>query len=282
MNLTENLYEKRAHGTKFFPFEILSFRIDHSYYILPHWHNEVEILYVVSGKITVTANSVTEEVSSDSFVFINPAEIHSITVSEYTEYFAIIFSADFVSSSSYDVIESKYVTPLKNHSLKFTNFLPVAPPIKLILDEMIDNFYKKASFFEFNMKTGIFSVISQILPYTQETDKTTLKKQKQLSDILSYISNHYCEKILLSDIADAFYMSDKYFSRFFKKNYGISFVDYLNQYRVTEAARLLNETDYRISQVASMCGFDNFSYFSKTFKKFTGKLPKEIRMINHS
>ena len=70
-------------------------------------------------------------------------------------------------------------------------------------------------------------------------------------------------------------MSESYFRRIFLKNYGISPIKYINNLKIERAKELLTSGLYTVSDVAELSGFHDESYFSREFKKHSGKTPKE-------
>ena len=99
--------------------------------------------------------------------------------------------------------------------------------------------------------------------------------------ILSYIDENYKEAISITDIASYCGFSESHFMRFFKNTMGVSFVSYLNDFRLNVAARLLSSNDESILSVAENCGFFNLSYFNRMFKKKYGVTPGKYR-DNHN
>ncbi|MBS5388643.1 MAG: helix-turn-helix transcriptional regulator [Clostridiales bacterium] len=92
-----------------------------------------------------------------------------------------------------------------------------------------------------------------------------------------YIAEHYSEDISLSDAAKIVNLSPVYLSRLFKKEEGINFLDYLNQYRIDISKNLLKDVKHNILETASLSGFGSTKYFSKIFKKTVGITPSEYR-----
>ena len=92
-----------------------------------------------------------------------------------------------------------------------------------------------------------------------------------------YIREHYKEEISLTSAADKVHISPVYLSRLFKKEEGINFLDYLNQYRIDAAKKLLKDVKYNVIEVSEEAGFKNTRYFSKIFKKHVGITPSEYR-----
>ena len=91
------------------------------------------------------------------------------------------------------------------------------------------------------------------------------------------MENHYPEKITIAEIADIVDFSESHFMRYFKETMGTSFVDYLNEYRLTMSARLLQSSESSILNIAAEVGFENVSYFNRAFKKKYGITPSEYR-----
>lgn len=92
-----------------------------------------------------------------------------------------------------------------------------------------------------------------------------------------YIRDHYQEDISLSMLAELANISPVYLSRLFKKEEGINFLDYLNQYRIEEAKKLLRDIRFNVIEVAELSGFRNTKYFSRIFKRAVGITPSEYR-----
>lgn len=92
-----------------------------------------------------------------------------------------------------------------------------------------------------------------------------------------YISKHFNEPLTLEDVAVQVHLHPSYFSTLFKQSTGSSFKEYLNMVRIEESKRLLANTDFSIIDIAIAIGFEDQSYFSKVFKKYTGLTPKQFR-----
>ncbi len=106
-------------------------------------------------------------------------------------------------------------------------------------------------------------------------------KSRRIAKICNYISANYMEQIKLSDIASEVSMSDSALSHFFKKRTNRNIVDYINDVRIGNAARMLFETTHSVNEVAFLCGFNNISNFNRIFKKSKGKTPTEYRESIH-
>lgn len=103
------------------------------------------------------------------------------------------------------------------------------------------------------------------------------KNSELMKKALSYISRNFASPITLDDVAKQVHLNPAYFSSIFKQSIGSSFKEYLNMVRIEESKRLLANTDYSVIDIAVATGFEDQSYFSKVFKKYTGLTPKQYR-----
>lgn len=99
---------------------------------------------------------------------------------------------------------------------------------------------------------------------------------------MNYISAHYREAITSCDVAKVLFMNESYFCRLFRKNFGITFSNYMLSYRIEKAKNVLEYTEFPISEIAASVGFSDFSYFSKVFKELCGVSPSRYRKIHTS
>ncbi len=110
--------------------------------------------------------------------------------------------------------------------------------------------------------------------YKQTYDE---RGNKKMTDVYTYIRENYFKQISLEQIAKIAEMSPISFSRFFKKNCGAGFVEYLNRVRTNKACYLLRETEYQVQDIAVECGFESISNFNKQFRKTEGLSPRDYR-----
>ena len=107
-------------------------------------------------------------------------------------------------------------------------------------------------------------------------NRFSLKEQKRMRTIYAYIDEHYQGKITVNEIASLCNLSKPAFCRYFKKATGNSFVAFLNQYRISQAKRLLL-MGRNITETCFDCGFESLSYFNRIFKKVTLENPSEFK-----
>lgn len=103
------------------------------------------------------------------------------------------------------------------------------------------------------------------------------KNNEIIKKAMVYISQNFHSNITLEDVANHVHLHPSYFSTMFKQSIGSSFKEYINMVRIEESKRLLTNTDFSIIDIAIAIGFEDQSYFSKVFKKYTGLTPKQFR-----
>lgn len=107
--------------------------------------------------------------------------------------------------------------------------------------------------------------------------KSQGKQQDLIKKSAKYLAEHFAEPLNLELVANEVHLSPSYFSTLFKESTGSSFKEYLNKIRIEESKTLLSNTDYSILDIATAVGFEDQSYFSKVFRRFTGYTPKQYR-----
>ncbi|HEY8464018.1 MAG TPA: response regulator [Bacillota bacterium] len=108
---------------------------------------------------------------------------------------------------------------------------------------------------------------------TNDTDGKT----DYIARAIQYIHNHYTEDLAIKDVADFLHLSEGYLSKLFKNETGYTFVDYLTNYRMKKACKLLTVPTVKIYEIAEQVGYKDQRYFSMLFKKVTGMTPKEFK-----
>ena len=99
---------------------------------------------------------------------------------------------------------------------------------------------------------------------------------KQLTAMLTYIAQHYAEKLSLTVLSEHFLLSQSYIARLFKKELGQKPSEYINGVRISIAKTMLTETNLNITEIAEKTGFASVYYFSKVFKQITGHAPSSL------
>ena len=153
-----------------------------------------------------------------------------------------------------------------------------------IVADLLPNLYKMFHAGEDYYETCLHLALGVMLMTRQmivERDKIlTTKEIKQkwlMQQITDYINQHYTEPLTLKQISDEVYISENYLSHLFKREAGLSPMQYMMQRRMGEAQSLLVETSLQIAEISDKLGFSSDAHFSKMFKKYVGTTPKDYR-----
>jgi YesN/AraC family two-component response regulator len=149
--------------------------------------------------------------------------------------------------------------------------------ISIIVITAYDYFEYAQSALRFGAKDILLKPIDRKL-FTESIEAVIgfkLTDNSLFNQIVEYIHQRYGEEIVLKDCAAMFHTSPQHISRLFKKYMDMSFINYVNQYRINQAKILFSETNLSIKEVADRVGYNNLNYFYKNFKGKLGMTPKE-------
>lgn len=112
---------------------------------------------------------------------------------------------------------------------------------------------------------------------TMEQEKRYGKERDVEQEVKKYVREHMVDNITVTDMAHELHFHPKYLMRIFKSKTGLSITEYISQARVTTAKKILQETNLPVKVVADMVGYEDYTYFTRVFKKLTGKSPSDYR-----
>ncbi len=284
----ENTQELKSHGQGSFPFNIYLCSIPLDFTEVPlHWHNDMEIIYIKKGRGRIAVNLAPFQAAAGDIVIVPPGQLHSIEQLEHDsmEYENIIFQLSMLIAAQNDHCSEQFLQPLIQGQLLFPNYFspdsPLYPALSSCLDAIDEICKTFPKGYQLAVKGQLFLffyalVSSGELPLPLRNNKSL----DRLKEILKYVETRYCEKISISEAAGICGFSESHFMKFFRSNMGISFTAYLNDYRLTMAARMLLSSSDSIAAIAGETGFDNLSYFNRLFKKKYGCTPFHFRSKN--
>lgn len=281
----ENYQEKKDHVDATFPYNtyLCSIPLDFTHVPL-HWHDEMEIIYIKKGHGYVTVDFKQYKVSGSTIVLILPGQLHSIEQYDdlSMEYENIIFNVNMLLPRTEDTSSTEFLRPFLSGQISVPSVFSIVSDYYNDLSACVDacdeicktkpvgyDLFIKAKLYEF------FFILSNRCRNDKNPRKA--KSLEKMKIIFKYIENNYMHKISIAEVAAAVEFSESHFMRYFKENMGTSFVDYLREYRLDMAARLLLVSDATIISIAGEVGFDNLSYFNRAFKQKYGVTPRAYR-----
>lgn len=284
------LREDLQRGTKLFPFQhYRNQNITGTLFIPYHWHPEIEIIYCINGTLELLLDGKEYHMAQGDICFANSGQLHQVTSHEKgTVYYSYVFPLSSLDFLLPDDSQNLCLTPLKTNR-RFPEQLSAALPcyaeIEAQIREIISINESKTPGFQLQTKAALYKIIALLYQEGQflsaNTKETPLSsKSEDLRSLLLYLQNHCQERIYLEDAAGLLHMSPKYFCTYFKATFGTGFIDYVNRLRIERACHLLTASALSVMEIGFECGFENFSYFIKLFKKHTGQTPRSYRQLN--
>ncbi len=282
----ETTQELKTHGNSNFPFNIYPCSIPLDFTGVPlHWHNDMEIIYVKKGRGTVLADLRPYQVRAGDLVFITPGSLHGLE--QYRdctmEYENILFQLSLLMTSVNDLCSEQFFQPLLHGRLALPVLLSAEAPFYSEAVRCLDELDKLSGSNEPTRILGIkgklfelFSLLFQNCPQAAPP-RCPSKSLETIKLLFKHVETHYQEKLTISNMADLCGFSDSHFMKFFKQHMGISFIEYLNDYRLMMAARMLRASTDTIAAISEEIGFENLSYFNRLFKRKYGMTPSCYR-----
>lgn len=288
MNLSdyESYQEKKTHFDASFPYNTYLCCIPQDFLSVPlHWHQEMEIIYIKKGIGTVSVDLSTALVKEGDIILLAPGQLHGISQYENVrlEYENILFDLTMLLSKSNDSSSLGFLAPLQHSNILAKNiYTPRDQRYSAIAgcldhaDEICKTFPHA---YQLAIKSCLYALFYEIFAGQQEMSASNvqLASLEKLKMILKYVETHFQEKITIEQIAGFCDYSPSHFMKYFKNAMGMSFITYLNDYRLTMAARLLLASDSTILSVSQEVGFENLSHFNRSFKKKFAQTPGAYR-----
>ncbi len=250
-----------------------------------HYHAEIEIMYINSGSGTRFIGNNMSLFKNGDLVIIGPYLPHSGSVDRYTNNIGqtlIYFTKDLFSSEFYNLPETRHLKELIQLSHQG---IAIRGDEKQIIGRKITELYELKGIEKLLSLIEILNDIHQcdnkilLNKPSKKNAYPKVSKEARISRIYNYIQENYTESISIADVSNIVGMTDSAFCRYFKKYSGQTFTNYLKEYRVMNANRLIRESDYSISDIAYKSGFNNLSYFHRTFKESVGRSPLAQKRI---
>ncbi|UQZ34942.1 AraC family transcriptional regulator [Paenibacillus sp. PK3_47] len=283
------LKEDRVHGDVMFPLAAYEIELPAGTHVLDtHWHEEAEFFMLLEGEITFQVDTDYFPLKTGEAVFIESGDIHAAYVLKESpcRFCALVFHPDLLASAQYDTIQQTVILPLQEKRQSFPRHItPDIPWQKELLghlERMMQAYDHKMPGFESFMKGTLLIMLSMIAAPGRAVNHTQSEgadstKINRLKKVILYIQDNYREPIRTRDLSELIPMSEGQFCRFFKTMTRKTPVDYINSYRIRQAADLLQQSERKISDIALEVGFDNVSYFIKVFRKAMKCSPSEFR-----
>jgi AraC-like DNA-binding protein len=246
-----------------------------------HWHEALEFGYVQAGSVKVSTAEQTQEFSKGEGFFINSNVLTAMTDTGGCFIDSHLFHPVFLSGHFKSVYETKYLNPvIQNRNLDLLPIRGQTQPQKQLLQKLrqLSGLQGRANV-EFQTRNLLSEIWLLLLEELSQTKIETVpsKNQDRMLTMLSFIQENFAEKLTLTQIAEAGSVSTRECLRCFRASINQSPMEYLLEYRVRAAEKLLEATELSVTEVAMRTGWGSGSYFTKMFRRICGKTPNAYR-----
>ena len=288
--------ERAEHGDVLMPIRRYRCIVPNTYQDLSlHWHEEAEIGWIQEGEIDYDINFESFRVRKGDLLLIAPHILHAAhavpgkrMVSE-----SLVFHLDMLGYQTPDACTIRCISPLQNGKYRFVPVVHSGQPgygeLVACMEELLGCMQPREDAVpkaeepaeELYRKELLFRLFRLLYRYgyvvKNESGREDFAAEEKMKQVLTFIRSHYAEALTVGQLAGLCHFSETYFMSFFKRFAGMTCVEYINHYRLSQAARTLVQTDRPVTEAALENGFRNISYFNRQFRRQYGTTPREYR-----
>lgn len=244
-----------------------------------HWHPAIELIFILNGNAKIMIEGKHYPVVPGEFIVIDSNLVHNFHYERESMMVVLHYSRNSMGN---------FVPELDEYTIQCTKGtmrkeqLEVYLRVCDLLKELPPLYIKQPMGYKLKSHAIAINIFYELINSFGEKKNVPQKSEKndvleRLGEITEYIELHHAEAISLENISSHFYLSREYFSRFFKKNMGVTFTQYLNQVRMMYIYQEICNTQTGIMELAERHGFTNYKLFNRMFHEIYGCSPREVR-----
>ena len=237
-----------------------------NFYWPPHFHRSLELVYLFQGSLTAVIDGQTTVLEPGDFLLCLSNQVHTYTVSSDSRYWIGVFSGDYVP---------EFETTVKGKVGKTCRFRCDDTILAFLEKHILLGGRSPIPPFH-RLSAGLNLLCGEYLQAVELVERDN-SEYSLMNDICDYISSNFREKLTLKDVAVALGYDYYYFSRLFRRIFGIRFVDYLNACRCNAAMDALGSTNKTVTDIGLDSGFQSVRTFHDVFLKSVGISPAQYR-----
>ena len=240
-------------------------------YFPAHWHESLELHYILTGESVIYINQSPVIAKEGDLVICNSNELHQGFCSAAPmESCRLLFSLEDLSPE------------MDNRGYVFQNHIQKDEVIKQLFLDLCREEANQAP----GYKQACKAIVTQLMVHlcrnyvvqtlSREDTRRQKKNRERCNRLITFIEANYANPIANQDMADLVHLSKDRFEHFFRENFGLSALQYIQNYRMKMAKKLIKEGNIPISKVAEMVGFADYNYFGRTFRNHYGCTPTQM------
>ncbi len=271
------LNEKTQRGSSDFPIQFYGLTQTHPRYEMPlHWHKEFELIRVCSGKFHLFLQNTEFVMTPGDIALVSSGTLHRGTP-EDCMYECVVFDLNMLRRYPGDKV-STLLSAIKNGEVSATGWYSNASKdFCTIVHNLFDCLKQETDYYEFSVYGLLYKLFGALYQenkiQTASASRFHNRKADTMRLLLNWIDVHFREPITLNQLAQIADVNEKYLCHLFKDFTDHTPIDYINHLRVEQALREIQENHLSVTDAAYESGFNDLSYFSRTFKKYKGHSP---------
>lgn len=272
-----SLYENKRRGTFDFPIELYSLTSTSPRYQMPfHWHLEYELILISSGSFELYLDGKTFLMKGGECAWVGSGVIHGGFPCDCI-YECVVFDLGTLLHNTPVCIKS--ASSFLSDENEYTGVFPTDSIQASLSGQLMAAMREEQKGYEWTTVGLMWQLMGSLIGSKSSSPAPSPNRSRilQMKKVLTYIRDHYENAITLAELAGLAQMTPKYFCRAFSHMTGKTPIEYLNYYRIEQAGEQLLLTDRSITDIALSCGFNDMSYFSKTFSRYKGVSPTAYR-----
>jgi AraC-like DNA-binding protein len=252
-----------------------------------HQHEEIQLSFIVEGEGTLVVGDTVNRYIKGDVLVIGSSLPHvfksAIKASEKSHMLSLFFTQKSFGSDFFDLNELKEIQPFferSKYGFKLQSELKNAKDLFLQLEKSskLNRFINLLHLLKITIKADYESLSSFIY-----NKKYTAIEGHRMRNVFEFTLTNYSKDISLTEVAKVANMTKNAFCKYFKKRTNKTYIQFLNEFRIETACKVLQETnDYAIAEVAYICGYRNISNFNRHFKAVKNLKPSEFKRLNQS
>ncbi|MDD3184767.1 MAG: AraC family transcriptional regulator [Anaerostipes sp.] len=250
-----------------------------------HWHDDFELLIVTEGSILVKTGIREFKLQEGEGCFINSEILHTVLPldKDCAKLHSLVYHPRLVGGSRDQIIWHKYIQPIIDNNSIDSVVFHISKEWNQHIINQIDSIWhillEEVPGYEIKVRNELSDILFMIHNHCpgelKQISQKDLRNTNRVKKMLEYIQNNYMKKIIVADLARCSAISESECLRCFKEIIGIPPIQYVKEFRIQKATELLKTTNMKVSDVGFACGFQDMSYFAKTFEKLVGCTPSK-------
>lgn len=268
-----DLYERKILNDEEFPIQIYMNKADGpGQYFLAHWHEHIELHYVLKGKVKIQINQTFVEAQKNDLVVVNSNELHAgYCVEGPAEILVIIFEM------------SSFSKELAGHNIIFNPLIKGDPEVDQLIHTAWSEYQRQELGYRLRCRGALMYLITHLVRnhtaqiLSKQDHVKRMQNLQRLNTTITYIHEHYREEIRNKELSKLVHLSEGRFSHLFKEGMDMGPQQYVNQVRLKKAMSLLKSKRMTVAEVALAVGFTDYNNFGRMFRKYYGYTPAEAK-----